>query len=65
MVEVSGGGLGGTYSTVQLHFHWGDTEHHPGSEHTVDGRRYPMEVGAGRPADQRSDPLCVSFCDFS
>ncbi|XP_077406785.1 carbonic anhydrase 15-like isoform X2 [Vanacampus margaritifer] len=44
MVELSGGGLNGTYSTIQLHFHWGDTEHHPGSEHTVDGHRYPMEM---------------------
>lgn len=42
--EVSGGGLNGTYSTIQFHLHWGDTEHHPGSEHTVDGHRYPMEV---------------------
>ncbi|XP_033466762.1 uncharacterized protein LOC117246865 [Epinephelus lanceolatus] len=43
-VEVSGGGLNGTYSTVQFHFHWGDTEHHPGSEHMIDGHRYPMEM---------------------
>ncbi|XP_053197053.1 receptor-type tyrosine-protein phosphatase gamma-like [Scomber japonicus] len=43
-VEVSGGGLSETYSTLQLHFHWGDTEHHPGSEHLIDGHRYPMEM---------------------
>lgn len=43
-VEVSGGGLGATYSTLQFHFHWGNTEHHPGSEHMVDGKRYAMEV---------------------
>ncbi|CAK6964245.1 receptor-type tyrosine-protein phosphatase gamma-like [Scomber scombrus] len=43
-VEVSGGGLKETYSTLQLHFHWGDTEHHPGSEHLIDGHRYPMEM---------------------
>nr|XP_046232575.1 carbonic anhydrase 4-like [Scatophagus argus]XP_046232576.1 carbonic anhydrase 4-like [Scatophagus argus] len=43
-VEVSGGGLNGTYSAIQFHFHWGDTEHHPGSEHTIDGHRYPMEM---------------------
>ncbi|XP_034563715.1 carbonic anhydrase 4-like [Notolabrus celidotus] len=42
--EVSGGGLNGTYSTIQFHLHWGDTEHHPGSEHMVDGHRYPMEM---------------------
>nr|XP_057918507.1 uncharacterized protein LOC131109947 isoform X2 [Doryrhamphus excisus]XP_057918508.1 uncharacterized protein LOC131109947 isoform X2 [Doryrhamphus excisus] len=43
-VEISGGGLNHTYSTIQLHFHWGDTQHHPGSEHTIDGHRYPMEM---------------------
>ncbi|XP_029954625.1 carbonic anhydrase-like [Salarias fasciatus] len=43
-VEVSGGGLNGSYSALQFHFHWGDTEFHPGSEHTVDGHRYPMEM---------------------
>ncbi|XP_061765376.1 uncharacterized protein LOC133558193 isoform X1 [Nerophis ophidion] len=43
-VELSGGGLGGSYSTIQLHFHWGDTQHHPGSEHAVNGHRYPMEM---------------------
>ncbi|XP_060884459.1 uncharacterized protein LOC132955580 isoform X1 [Labrus mixtus] len=43
-VEVSGGGLNGTYSTIQFHLHWGDTEHHPGSEHTIDKHRYPMEM---------------------
>ncbi|XP_035000754.2 carbonic anhydrase [Hippoglossus stenolepis] len=43
-VEVSGGGLNGTYSTLQFHFHWGDTDHHPGSEHTIDQHRYPMEM---------------------
>ncbi|XP_017273757.1 carbonic anhydrase 4 isoform X2 [Kryptolebias marmoratus] len=43
-VEMSGGGLNGTYSAVQFHFHWGDTEHHPGSEHTVDGHRYQIEM---------------------
>lgn len=43
-VEVSGGGLNGTYSAIQFHFHWGDTAHHSGSEHKIDGFRYPMEV---------------------
>lgn len=44
--EVSGGGLGHVYSTLQLHFHWGSEGSHdsPGSEHTVDSKRYPMEV---------------------
>jgi carbonic anhydrase len=41
--SVSGGGLSGTFSTLQFHFHWGsdDTK---GSEHTVNGKKYPAEV---------------------
>uniref|UniRef100_A0A3B4H069 Carbonic anhydrase n=1 Tax=Pundamilia nyererei TaxID=303518 RepID=A0A3B4H069_9CICH len=42
-VKVSGGGLSGTYTGLQFHFHWGDGNH-PGSEHTVDEHRYPMEM---------------------
>nr|ACQ58313.1 Carbonic anhydrase 4 precursor [Anoplopoma fimbria] len=42
-VEVSGGGLGYVYSTLQFHFHWG-SENSDGSEHKVDSKRYPMEM---------------------
>ncbi|MED6259920.1 hypothetical protein ATANTOWER_015457 [Ataeniobius toweri] len=42
-MAVSGGGLPGVYHTIQLHFHWGGPATN-GSEHTVDGRRYPMEM---------------------
>uniref|UniRef100_A0A3P8SPD7 Carbonic anhydrase n=1 Tax=Amphiprion percula TaxID=161767 RepID=A0A3P8SPD7_AMPPE len=45
LVEMSGGGLGHVYSTIQFHFHWGSTSHDStGSEHTVDSKRYPMEM---------------------
>uniref|UniRef100_A0A3B3UVF5 Carbonic anhydrase n=1 Tax=Poecilia latipinna TaxID=48699 RepID=A0A3B3UVF5_9TELE len=43
MVEVSGGGLDGEYSVLQFHFHW-DVANNSGSEHTLDGHRYPMEM---------------------
>lgn len=43
-VEVSGGGLNGTYSTIQFHFHWGNTEHLEGSEHEINRKKYPMEM---------------------
>ena len=35
--------MGGSYAAVQFHFHWGrdDTA---GSEHTVGGRRFPLEM---------------------
>ncbi|KAJ8364326.1 hypothetical protein SKAU_G00131570 [Synaphobranchus kaupii] len=45
MVEIEGGGLNHSYSTKQFHFHWGKIENHSnGSEHTVDSKRYPMEM---------------------
>lgn len=46
-MSVSGGGLPDVYHTVQLHFHWG-AQATNGSEHTVDTRRYPMEVQYGQ-----------------
>ncbi|XP_078018173.1 carbonic anhydrase 15 isoform X2 [Epinephelus lanceolatus] len=42
-MSVSGGGLPDVYHTIQLHFHWGGLAKN-GSEHTVDRRRYPMEM---------------------
>uniref|UniRef100_A0A3Q3S5P6 Carbonic anhydrase n=1 Tax=Mastacembelus armatus TaxID=205130 RepID=A0A3Q3S5P6_9TELE len=42
--EINGGGLNGTYSLDHFHFHWGDTEQLPGSEHSINGYRYPMEM---------------------
>ncbi|KAK5620810.1 hypothetical protein CRENBAI_018210 [Crenichthys baileyi] len=45
LVEVSGGGLEHVYSTLQFHFHWGtESTNSVGSEHTVDSKRYPMEL---------------------
>jgi len=40
---LSGGPLDGDYQILQLHFHWGsdDTK---GSEHTIDGKSYPLEM---------------------
>jgi len=40
---LSGGHLAGEYQILQLHFHWGadDTK---GSEHTLDGRMFPLEM---------------------
>ena len=41
--NVSGGGLPGVYTTVQLHLHWGSNNSR-GSEHTMDEMMYPAEV---------------------
>ncbi|XP_026993567.1 carbonic anhydrase 4-like isoform X2 [Tachysurus fulvidraco] len=40
---LSGGNLSNTYKAVQLDFHWGSSSS-PGSEHTLDGDQYPMEL---------------------
>ncbi|CAL4164042.1 unnamed protein product [Meganyctiphanes norvegica] len=40
---ITDGGLTGVYALAQFHFHWG-CENNRGSEHTVDGTRYAMEL---------------------
>ncbi|NWI04375.1 CAH15 anhydrase, partial [Tichodroma muraria] len=45
--KVGGGGLGRKYKAVEFHLHWGvpgEPEKLPGSEHSIDGERYPMEL---------------------
>ncbi|XP_030610490.1 carbonic anhydrase 4-like [Archocentrus centrarchus] len=43
-VQISGGDLSENYDSLQFHLHWGNGSSVPGSEHTVDGVRYPMEL---------------------
>ncbi|XP_056611991.1 carbonic anhydrase 4b [Triplophysa dalaica] len=40
---INGADLGATYKTHQCHLHWGKNGGH-GSEHTIDGEQYPMEL---------------------
>ncbi|KAA8586793.1 carbonic anhydrase IV c [Etheostoma spectabile] len=42
-VRLTGGALPGQYRAAQFHFHWGG-DGRPGSEHTIDGERFPMEL---------------------
>uniref|UniRef100_A0A8C5HN31 Carbonic anhydrase n=1 Tax=Gouania willdenowi TaxID=441366 RepID=A0A8C5HN31_GOUWI len=42
-VRLTGGALPGHYRASQFHFHWGGNGN-PGSEHTIDGERFPMEL---------------------
>lgn len=42
-IRINGGNLAITYKAVQLHLHWGK-DGGPGSEHTIDGEQFPMEV---------------------
>ncbi|XP_036402284.1 carbonic anhydrase XVb [Megalops cyprinoides] len=44
LVSVAGGGLPTSYDSLQFHLHWGNTSSTDGSEHTVDGKGYPMEL---------------------
>ncbi|CAL4091117.1 unnamed protein product [Meganyctiphanes norvegica] len=41
--RVSQGGLKDDYIFAQMHFHWG-ADSAQGSEHTIDGVRYPLEM---------------------
>uniref|UniRef100_A0ACB8FYX7 Uncharacterized protein n=1 Tax=Sphaerodactylus townsendi TaxID=933632 RepID=A0ACB8FYX7_9SAUR len=42
-INITKGGLQDTYRALQFHFHWGDINKN-GSEHTIDGQQYPMEL---------------------
>ncbi|MBN3289964.1 IDD protein, partial [Polypterus senegalus] len=42
-ISINGGGLPARYNALQFHFHWGG-ESSNGSEHTIDGKQYPMEL---------------------
>ena len=34
----------GTYKLAQFHFHWGDHDGNPGSEHTMYGKQFDAEL---------------------
>lgn len=51
-INVTGGGLTGTFQAAQLHFHWG-SDSTKGSEHTLNGNQYPMEASDG-PASHKA-----------
>lgn len=40
---LTGGPISGTYRLKQFHFHWGASDER-GSEHTVNGIKFPCEV---------------------
>ncbi|XP_039610946.1 carbonic anhydrase 4-like [Polypterus senegalus] len=42
-LKIKGSDFSATYKAVQLHLHWG-SEKESGSEHLLDGERYPMEL---------------------
>lgn len=42
-IRIRGANLAATYKALQLHLHWGK-DGGPGSEHTIDGEQFPMEM---------------------
>ncbi|KAM8876972.1 carbonic anhydrase 4-like isoform 1-T1 [Synchiropus picturatus] len=43
-VKISGGGLPAEYDALQFHLHWGNGTTAAGSEHTLDGKQFAMEM---------------------
>ncbi|GAA6099608.1 carbonic anhydrase 4-like [Tachysurus ichikawai] len=41
---VKGGALPGIYYSKQFHLHWGNGSSMPGAEHTINGKRFSMEM---------------------
>lgn len=41
---VRGAGLPGRFKAEKVEFHWGPNNGSEGSEHSINGRRYPVEV---------------------
>lgn len=47
---IGGAGLPGRFKAEKVEFHWGPSNGSEGSEHSVNGRRFPVEV---RPQPRR------------
>ncbi|KAJ6653406.1 hypothetical protein lerEdw1_009307 [Lerista edwardsae] len=43
-LHLSGHGLPATYTAKSFHFHWGNGDSKPGSEHHIGGKQYSMEL---------------------
>lgn len=41
---VAGAGLPGRFKAEKMEFHWGQSNGSAGSEHSINGRRFPVEV---------------------
>ncbi|KAJ1069007.1 hypothetical protein K5549_000318 [Capra hircus] len=60
---VSGAGLPGRFKAEKVEFHWGHSNGSAGSEHSVNGRRFPVEVREGRSSSPSS---CFNLgCKYS
>lgn len=61
LCTISNGGLPANYKAVQFHLHWGNNGG-PGSEHTIDGEQYPMELHIVHMKDHYTD-LTTALAD--
>jgi len=43
---VRGAGLPGRFKAEKVEFHWGQSNGSDGSEHSINGRRFPVEVSS-------------------
>uniref|UniRef100_A0A3Q3KIA3 Alpha-carbonic anhydrase domain-containing protein n=1 Tax=Monopterus albus TaxID=43700 RepID=A0A3Q3KIA3_MONAL len=57
---VRGAGLPGRFKAEKVEFHWGPSNGSEGSEHSINGRRYPVEVNGYAPAVC----LCLRTCVY-
>uniref|UniRef100_A0A8C3UHF2 Carbonic anhydrase n=1 Tax=Catharus ustulatus TaxID=91951 RepID=A0A8C3UHF2_CATUS len=56
--KIGGGGLPRKFKAVEFHLHWGVPEkpqNIPGSEHSIDGEKYPMELHVVHIREDASD----------
>lgn len=44
---IRGAGLPGRFKAEKVEFHWGPSNGSDGSEHSINGRRFPVEVTTG------------------
>lgn len=44
---IRGAGLPGRFKAEKVEFHWGPSNGSDGSEHSINGRRFPVEVITG------------------
>lgn len=59
-LSVSGANLPGVFDLVSVHFRWGYNTHQ-GSEHTINGRKFPLEVQFVHRAQQSESTVIVSL----
>ncbi|KAI0232875.1 Carbonic anhydrase 14, partial [Lamellibrachia satsuma] len=57
---LTGGSLTDTYRHLQFHFHWG-TDKNTGSEHTLNSKRYPLEMHMVHMSTKYNDDLSVAI----